>query len=94
MANYPRWVDEERADSAAMCSAYLQYQAWTCREVFQDEAKEKWAPVWWGHLRCIHHRAVLPPWAAALHFQTLPEPGVNSVDCTQRPCNRCTEGKG
>ena len=95
MANYPRWVDEERVDSAAMYSAYLQYQAWTCREVmFQDDTKEKWAPIWWGHLRCIHHRAILPAWAAALHIRTPSEPGVKRVDCTQPRCQRCAEGKG
>ena len=94
MGDDPRWVDNFYVDSAAMYQAYLQYQARTCMEVFQDETKEKWAPVWWGHLRCIKHRAILPPWAAALHIQTLPEPGVNSVNCTQRHCIRCTKGNG
>ena len=88
MGDFPRWIDREDVDSAAMYSAYLAYE---------NFMKEKYShitgayrPVWDGHLHMIDHRK------PSIEGIFLPRDvtRVRQVDCRQQPCRRCDEKRG
>ena len=88
MGDFPRWIDREDVDSAAMYSAYLAYDY---------VMKQKYShiigacrPVWHGHLHIIDHKK------PDIEGICLPRdaPWVRQVDCRQQPCRRCDEKSG
>jgi len=95
MANLPKWIENERLDSAAMYSAYLQY--------FQNAPLAEQVKL--GHLTFIEHR-----WGEPLRVsftgEPLPVPPdtwsipgpytpcVTKIKCSNMFCSRCIAGRG
>ena len=88
MADFPRWVDQEDVDSAAMYSAYLSYEHEMRKMYFVDTPAAR--PMWSGHLFMINHRVSLPPRG----FVCPDAPNVPGRSCEREHCQRCLTGKG
>ena len=88
MGDFPRWIDREDVDSAAMYSAYLAYDYSMKKKHSHIIGASR--PVWDGHLKMIDHRR--PSFEG---FCVPPDTtGVRQVDCQKRPCRRCDERRG
>ena len=88
MGDFPRWLDREDVDSAAMYSAYLKYEFQMRKEYFKNTGAYR--PVWDGHLVMIMHK--LPDIGRPCQAPNVP--GVRKVNCQKRPCARCDGGRG
>ena len=91
MGDYPRWVDREDVDSAAMYSAFMSYEHHM--KTNEDMNTGAYHPVWWGHLHMIMHRVEVP--LDFLNSATrLNNLHVRPIECTKVGCKRCEAGRG
>ena len=84
MADWPRWIEDERVDSAAMLLAYYDYQT--------DCESRGVIPWWTGFLTCVEHRDL------KIGQKVVPGPDdvtyTVSVKCNARNCLRCSTRYG
>ena len=82
MADWPRWIEDEWVDSAAMLLAYYDYQT--------DCESRGVIPWWTGFLNTIEHRDL---GIAGIAKKVVPGPDdvtyTVSVECKVRNCWRC-----
>ena len=90
MADFPRWLDRQDVDSAAMYSAFLGYQL-SMREKY-PHITGAYRPVWDGQLILIDHRK--PDIEGVCIPRDVAQGRVRIVDCRQQPCRRCEEKRG
>ena len=79
MAHFPRWIDNDLVDSAAMFSAYME---------FLDACAPTDFPPFVHHLYTVDHRHVYIPGVEEVH------PAVHGIvipsrACLRTPCRRC-----
>ena len=79
MADWPRWIEDEWVDSAAMLLAYYDYQT---------DCKSRGVIPWWtGFLTCVEHRDL------GIGQKVVPGPDdvtyTVSVECVSKKCWRC-----
>ena len=82
----PRWIDNEKVDSRAMLSSYLQYIT-QCEELCEDHGR----PMPKFHLKLwdVIHKELYIPDAVSLEC-----PLVSHRPCEKSPCRRCDERVG
>ena len=87
MADWPRWIEDEWVDSAAMLLAYYDYQT--------DCESRGVIPWWTGFLNTIEHRDLE---IAGIAKKVVPGPDdvtyTVSVECKVRNCWRCCLRRG
>ena len=57
MGDWPRWIDRQDVDSAAMYSAFIAYDYHTKTQKVEGMDLGAYHPIWYGHLKLVLHRA-------------------------------------